>query len=84
MPCPCALSAGLSASAWCWSIHLCAVCGIVSVLTYASLVRCFVRLGHLLHELGDGTSWVQPLGAHTGAIHNLVAPIQLEFVIQCL
>jgi len=43
-----------------------------------------IRLGHLLNQLGDGTRGIESLGTHPGAVHDLMASVQLVLVIQRL
>lgn len=37
-----------------------------------------------LLDLGDCFTWIQPLGAHLGTVHDLMTPVQLVRIIYLL
>jgi len=43
-----------------------------------------MNLSHPLLDRGDGLSWVKVLRANLRAVHNCVAPVKLEGVIELL
>jgi hypothetical protein len=48
----------------------------------ATRMRHLVRIGDLFLNAGNGFAWIEAFGACVAAIHDGVAPIQLEAVIK--